>query len=201
MLEIDCNSPDFDLSVIPRLHNLILSYIPTDDIPTTFPLQLNYLSCDAIIGNIPNFTANHVLLFRSSITTYSETVETLTIQTDCVYCDGLPNFPNLKKLELHADYLFNVDGIWDIAVSSREKSILERYPNLEYLKISCRNINFVNAIQNYKHKLVIASFGLVDITCFSMLQCSELDLSGCPNIQDYSGVAHIPIVRKCEEIK
>jgi hypothetical protein len=201
-LELDSNSPDFDLSVIPKLFTLILSSIPTDDIPTTFPLQVNYLSCEAIIGDIPNFVATHVLLFRSSITAYSETVETLLIQKDCVYCHGLPNFPNLKKLELHANYLFNMGGQWDSkGLLWNDVGILTKYPNLEYLKISCRNIDFVDAIQNYKHKLVIASFDLVDITCFSMLQCSELDLSGCPKIQDYSGVAHIPIVRKYEKIK
>jgi hypothetical protein len=199
MLEIDGNSPDFDLSVIPKLFSLVLSNIPTDDIPTTFPLEVNYLICEGIIGYIPeNFVAKYVLLFKSSITGYSETVETLTVQTDCVYCDGLPNFPNLKKLELHADYLFNVDGLWDHAGLS---GILERYPNLEHLTISCRNINFVDAIQTFKHKLVITSFSLVDITCFSMLQCSELDLSGCPNIQDFSSISHIPIVRKYEQLK
>jgi hypothetical protein len=184
-LEINRYSPYFDLCVIPKLHALALSSLSR--IPTTFPLQVNYLYCKKIQGTfISNFIAQNVLLFDSSITAYSDIVKTLFVHnncvTNCVYCDTLPNFPNLQCLELRGDYILNMDRI------------LEKYPQLTFLEIRCKDINFIDALKSFKHKLVITCLELVDITCFSILQCLELDLSGCPKIQDFSFVAHIPIV-------
>jgi hypothetical protein len=185
-LQIDRNSPDLDLSIIPKLWTLVLS----DKIPTTFPLQLNTLMCEGITETIPDNVvprisfATIVILSRSSIHAYSETVEELSGFNDCINCDGLPNFPNLKRLILWGNYVDNVDRI------------LDKYPKLKFLEICCKDIKFIDALKSFQHTLVFMSSELDNISDFWMLQCNELDLYDCPNIKDFSPVSHIPIVRK-----
>ena len=173
---------DLDLSMIPQLDTLSLFY---GESITMLPLRVNCLSCYRMDGNIPDLIGTtSVLLFDSTITTYSETVHTMLFHNHDIDCNKLPHFPNLQSLEMSCRYVMNAENI------------LKMYPNLKTLKITCNNINFIHEIQSYQHTLVIISDTLVNITSFSMLQCHELNLIGCPSIQDYSAVSHIPIVRK-----
>jgi hypothetical protein len=159
-----------------------MSNVCVNALPTKIIDSLIFHKCT---GNIPNLIGTEeVSLSQSSLTIYSETVHRLSVLYESCYCDKLPNFPNLTHLQVTCEYLFNMD------------CVLEKYPNLEDLYIYCLDVNFIGALKLFQHKLTISSFELEDITCFSMLQCSELDLSNCPYIQDYSAVGHIPIVRK-----
>jgi hypothetical protein len=179
---LEANSPEFDLSSISHLHSLVIYKVNHKK----FPLQMNHLICYDITGNIPNLLNTHTLyLYQSPIICYSQSVKNLFMCSfDSVDCETLPHFPNLNHLEVSCKFLLN------------PSRILEKYPNLISLHISCNNINFVHDIRLFKHYLVLRSWSLVDITSFSMLECSELNLIGCPNIQDYSSVSHIPIVKK-----
>jgi hypothetical protein len=173
---------DFDLSMIPQLETLSLFY---GESITILPLRVNCLSCYRMDGNIPNLIGTtSVLLFDSSITAYSKTVHTMLFHNNDIDCDKLPNFPNLTSLDLSCRHAVNAENI------------VKKYPNVKNLKITCNNINFIHEIQFYQHTLVIISDTLVNIYSFSMLQCHELNIIGCPNIKDYSEVSHIPIVKK-----
>jgi hypothetical protein len=175
-------TPDFDLSMIPQLDTLSLFY---GESITMLPLQVNCLSCYRMDGNVPNLVGTtSVLLFDSTITTYSKTVHTMLFHNHDIDCNKLPNFPNLQSLEISCRYVLDAENI------------LKKYPNLKTLKISCNNINFIHEIQSYQHTLVIISNTLMNIERFSMLRCHELNLIGCPSIQDYSAVSHIPILKK-----
>jgi hypothetical protein len=176
------NAPAFDLSSISHLQGLVIYNVSLKK----FPLQMNHLICYDITGNIPNLlNTNTIYLYQSLIICSSQSVQNLfTCSFDSMDCETLPEFPHLNHLEVSCKFLLN------------PSRILEKYPNLISLHISCDNINFVAAIRLFKHYLVIKSWPLVDITSFSLLECCELNLIGCPNIQDYSSVSHIPIVKK-----
>jgi hypothetical protein len=178
---------NFDLSTIPRINTLWI--LDVNVIIGSLPLQVKNYIFSKVIATIPNMIPNmigttKVEMYKSFITSHSTSVKHLDVIAEIVDCKLLPFFTNLKKLEIRCNFL------------RYPSLIFIQYRNLKTLQISCNDVNFITAIQSFKHTLVIISTSLMNIASFSGLQCNELDLSQCPNIIDYSAVAHIPIVRK-----
>ncbi len=172
---------DIDLSIIPKLHSLYIS----NCFQNRLPHEVKFLSFCCVKGSILDMYNNeNVKLYASTLTASSTMVKTLIIVEEDANCAVLPNFPNLKELRIHCNFL-----LYPLL-------LLDKYPNLKILHLDCNNVNFIHSLSSYKHTLVILSENLIDISSFSILQCSKLDLSNCPNIQDFSAVAHLPIVLK-----
>lgn len=103
-------------------------------------------------------------------------------------CQDLPNVPNLETLFLRVESMQNVEVI------------RENFPNLTIFHIISNNaLNHFEELGLFKHKLIIESDILRSTRVFANFKCCELDISHCPNIQDYSGTRHIPIVKRFEK--
>ena len=179
------NKVNFDLSVIPQLLSLTV-YTQISH----FPIRVKELTLSAF-PNLATFPVTGVeTLFLPhyydffALKTCPQTIKHLKIQTIWHFnCQDLPNLPNLETLFLRVQSMQNVEVI------------REKFPNLAILHIISNN-----ALSNYKElglfqgKLIIESQILQATQVFENFQCRELDLSQCPRIQDYSSIAHIPIV-------
>jgi hypothetical protein len=176
---------NIDLSLISQLQSLSISSV----FIASLPLLVKNYEFWSVNANIPYMNGTKsISMINSKVTSYSESVKNLSIIAAIVDCEILPGFPNIKTLEINCNDLVH------------PSCIFPKYPNLRKLTISCNRVNFIQAIQSFKHKLVISSWELIDISSFSSLQCSELDLSNCSSIQDYSFVSHVPIVKKYEKL-
>jgi hypothetical protein len=185
---------DFDLSVIPQLLSLnVYTHI------SHFPVQVKELALWEIsnLATFPNVTGVELLFlpryynFTKSLVlkTCPQTIKHIKIKALWDFnCQDLPNVPNLETLFLRAGSIQNVGFI------------REKFPNLEILHIVSNNaLNNPEELALFQHKLVIESDILRSTQVFANFKCRELDISQCTHIHDFSGIAHIPIVKRFEK--
>jgi hypothetical protein len=184
----------FDLSIIPQLYSLNV-YEPI----ANFPVQVKELTVSGItrLATFPNVVGVEILFlphydFSTSsfvLKTCSKSIKHIKIQTIWPFnCLDLPNLPNLETLFLRVESMQNVEVI------------REKFPNLTNFHIISNNaLNNPEELGLFKHKLIIESDILRSTQVFANFQCSELDLSQCTHIHDFSGIAHIPIVKRFEK--
>jgi hypothetical protein len=191
--EVDIHEHQYiiDLSIIPRLKTLYMYRVSCTNLDNDgfviLPLQVKHYRLSNVVAEIPEMIGTKkVSLFQSSLISDSTFVKSMYVSDVNINCEKLPNFSNLKQLEMICRYVVHPNFI------------LEKYPNLTYLEITCYCVNFITALQLFRGTLVISSWDLINISSFCVLQCSKLDLTQSPNITDFSGVSHIPIVIKAK---
>jgi hypothetical protein len=176
----------FDLSTIPRCHTLeVLKNV------SKFPLEVKHLLFFKYNANFPKINGvetvaiTHFDSHSNVLQTCTKSITKLKIHSfnnfDCKY---LPNLPVLEKLYCNAYYVRHAE------------SIQEKLPNLTTLHLKVEQLNNLEDLDFFTHRLIIDCHRLITTGIFYKFKCRELDLSHCPNIQDYSGVTHIPIVKK-----
>ena len=180
----------FDLSIIPQLDSLNV-YEPI----VNFPGQVKHLTLSGSteINTFPNITGvetffvphydSHCTLLK----TCPQTITNIKIQCEWWFnCFDLPNLKNLETLFLRVDSMKNVH------------TIQEKFPNLTNLHIISDNLQGIEELENFRGKLIIESSFIRNTYIFANFKTRDLDVSQCPNILDFSGVAHIPIVKRYE---
>jgi Leucine-rich repeat (LRR) protein len=178
----------FDLSIIPQLYSLNV-YEPMDK----FPGQVKHLTLSGLtdINTFPNIIGVETLFVphydshSGLLKTCPQTITSIKIQSAWWFnCQDLPNLPNLETLFLRVDYMKNV------------QTIQEKFPNLKILHIISNSLVGIEELENFRGKLVVGSRFWQSTQVFANFKTQDLDLSQCPNILDFSGVAHIPIVKR-----
>jgi Leucine-rich repeat (LRR) protein len=148
----------------------------------------NYYANFPNIENVETVYITHFTSHMGILQTCPKTITELKFQSfytlDC--SRFLPNLPALQTLYLSVYSIEKLDDIY------------ENLPNITTLHIKVEQLNNIENIYYFKHRLIIESFRLITTGIFAKFQTRELDLSRCENIQDYSGVAHIPIVKRYE---
>jgi hypothetical protein len=189
-IQVSSNNVPFDLSTITQCLSLrVLSNI------STFPVRVKHLIFSQYSGNeFPNIQGVKKVYIsdyfnQSLVTTCPKTIKKLTI-VSFYTLDGqeLPILPKLKIFQCNIEHMVNMN-------------LLEKkFPNLTTLHLFfSESLLQMKQFSYFKHRLIIESKSLITANMFSNFQCQELDLSGCPNIQDYSGVAHIRFVKRFEK--
>ncbi len=182
------NKVGFDLSVIPQLCSLNVY----SDI-FTFPVQVKHLALSGFsnVETFPNVVGVETLFLphydpdSSLLMTSPQSIKTIQIQTGCSFnCQDLPHLQHVETLFVRVNFLINV------------AFIQEKLPNLTTLHLILNNVRDIDKLHSFRHKIIIESQILQTTGMFAHFQCSELDLSQCINIHDYSGITHIPIVIK-----
>jgi hypothetical protein len=178
----------FDLSSIPQCLSLgVFQNV------SKFPLQVKHVIFCRYNAKFPNIknvqtvAVTHFDLHSNVLQTCPKTITKLKIQSfngfDCQY---LPILPVLNKFYCNAYYVRHA------------KNIQEKLPNVTTLHFKVEQLNDLEDLDFFKHRLIINCHRLITTGIFHKFKCQELDLSQCSNIRDYSGVAHIPIVKRYE---
>jgi hypothetical protein len=187
----------FDLSKIPKLLEF---HIVKET--SAFPLEVKdmYIYSDSINNTNMIFPTVIGVEFLYILFTFPEhilnllntlpmTLKELNLASNFKFnCELLPVLPNLLVFRFDMD----VDNV---------ECIREKFPNLVNLCIfDFYHSQNYDTLNYFEHTLIINSTYLINTQFFITFKCHELDLSNCPNIEDFSGVAHIPIVKKHQKL-
>jgi hypothetical protein len=150
--------------------------------------HVRFINYDGEFPNITNVEELFIVVYCNSnlniFSTCPNSIKTLRIQGFFPFNgDSLPFLPNLETFECES-YMFNME------------QTKEKFPNMTTLHVVKNGTWLMNQFSYFKHRITIESKEFTATDVFLKFQCHELDLSKCPNIRDYSGVAHIPIVKK-----
>ncbi len=177
---------DYDLSVISECLSLT-----NFGCITSFPARVKKLTLRNFYSNFPKNTNIKTVNVsydsnRNPLMTCPQSIQKLKIQDFSPFdCQRFPILPHLKKLYCRIDHMYNLH------------LLQEKCPNLAKLHlVTCPTLFDMKECSYFKHCLILDCHDLTTTEIFANFQCHELDLSNCPNIQNYSHVQHIPIVKK-----
>jgi hypothetical protein len=177
----------YDLSIIPKVKHL--SIVRSAKI-LRIPVQVTHISLLSFNGTIQKIIGLESLGFYkfdeqewNMLALHSQTVKNLNINYCTLQFELFPVCSNLETLSCYMCTLIDVDCLF------------QRCTKLTTLKIVYPQSD-ITQLKNFPFKLILRLDSLLNTKCFIDFKCQELDLSLYPNIQDYSGVAHIPIVIK-----
>jgi hypothetical protein len=180
----------FDLSTIPKCHSLSVYRSTTFN----FPSQAKHLICTSCYEKFPHI-AN---------------LQSVSIRHYCYACE-LTVFPaTITKLKLHSFFLLNGHKLPFLPNLETFQCNIPHFENMEIMEQKFPNLTTLHLVYDYtiidleqfayfRYRLIIESKSLMITNKFTTFKCQELDLSQCPNILDYSGVAHISIVKRCKQ--
>jgi Leucine-rich repeat (LRR) protein len=173
--------------MVPKLRQLSLF---SKDV-TNPPIQVKQITFTPCCGNMKKIIGVEILEMFSTneydlnvLKIYSETIRKLYVSAHILSISLLCFCPNLATLSCSANFITNMDCLW------------KKFPNLTTLDITLWEWTDLSELKGFPFRIVLSSDHLINTQCFIDFKCRELDLSLCLNIQDYSSVAHIPIVIK-----